>query len=143
MKKAELVNGTKIFVLKIEQFVTLSVFTQALGNQLYTDISPETEKIILKCDSFYFNHTKDMDTDTFEKMVDEFFNNLTFFKELTKKKAEEILRDNLKWHGRDGNMDSGMLEASYERGLIVNKCYDLTREWIIENYPHLRPTTEI
>lgn len=136
MIKAELVSGTKVFVLKIEHLVTLSVFTQALGNQLYTDISPETEEIVNE------SERHNIDTDTYEKTVDEFFNNLTFFKKLTKKKAEEILRDNLKWHGRDGNMDSGMLEASYERGLIVNKCYDLTREWIIQKYPHLKPNNE-
>lgn len=143
MVQAELTDGTKIFVLKIEQFVTLSVFKQALGNELYSQISFEMEEIIKKCDGFYWNHTKDIDNDLFEEKIGEMFEKTAFFKKLTKKKAEEILRDNLRFYGREGNMDSGMFEASYERGLVANKCYDFAREWVIEKYPHLKPTTEI
>lgn len=142
MVKAELTNGTKIFVLKIEQYVSLSVFTKALGNQLYNEISSETEEIIHKCDGFIFDHRKSIDDTKFEEMVDEFFNNLTFFKKLTKSNSEQILRDSLKQYGRDGSIEQELFEASYERGMIVNKCYDLAREWVKEKYPYLKPNEE-
>lgn len=142
MIKAELTNGTKIFVLKIEQYVTLSVFKQALGNELHSQVSAEVEEIIKKCDEFYWNHAKDIDNDRFEEMIGEMFERTAFFKKLTKKKAEEILRDSLRQYGRDGSMDSGMFEASYERGMVVNKCYEIAREWVIRKYPHLKPNEE-
>lgn len=137
MKKAELTNGAKIFVLKIEQFVTLTVFKQALGNELYMQISLEVENIIKDVDVFYSNYAKDIDNDLWEEKINQMFKRNVFFRILTKKKAEEILRHTLMYYGRDGGMDSGMFEASYERGMVVNKCYELAEEWIIKKYPHL------
>ncbi len=46
MIKAELTDGTNIFVVKIEHYVTLSIFTKVLGIEFYDEISQEVEEII-------------------------------------------------------------------------------------------------
>jgi len=39
MIKGTLTTGTNVFVIKIEHFVSLDVFTRALGNEFYCLIS--------------------------------------------------------------------------------------------------------
>jgi hypothetical protein len=46
MKKAELTNGTKVFVLNIQQFVSASVFAVSLRNEFYTEIAEKLEVIL-------------------------------------------------------------------------------------------------
>jgi hypothetical protein len=133
MIKAELTNGTNIFVVKIEHYVTLSIFTKVLGFEFYNDISQEVEKIIGDSEGYFGTLTQ-----VYDSKLDELIDNKPFFKKLTKKKAEELLRINLKMYGREGAIDSSMYEASYERGEALNRCYDMAREWLIEKFPHLK-----
>jgi hypothetical protein len=139
MIKAELTNGTKIFVLKIEHYVTLGVFTKALANEFYNHISERLESVIND------NHYRlSYNTDKFDFELNELItNSKSFFKTLTKKKVEELLRDNLRNYGREGSIDGTLFEASYERGLALNKCHEIAREWLKKKYPHLVSDEEI
>jgi hypothetical protein len=134
MIKAELTDGTNIFVVKIEHYVTLSMFTRALGIEFYDEISQEVEVIIRDSEV----HFRSGLTQVYDSKLDELMDNNSFFKKLTKKRAEELLRFNLKMYGREGSIDSTMYEASYERGEALNRCYDMARQWVIEKFPHLK-----
>ena len=133
MIKAELTNGTNIFVVKVEHYVTLGVFVRVLGNELYNEISEEVEIIVRKIENPFRR-----DVETYEPELDKLISDNSFFKKLTKKRAEELLRFNLKMHGKEGSIDSTMYEASYERGEALNRCYDMAREWVVEKFSHLK-----
>lgn len=141
MTKAELTNGTKIFVLKIEQFVSLSSFTKALGNHFYDLISEKLEKMIIYCDYATPSDWK-FDDEKFKSEVDVLIKEMIKTEKLTKRKVEKILKDSLRLYGREGSKEDGMFEASYERGEALNKCYSTAREWITNKYPHLKPNED-
>jgi hypothetical protein len=135
MKKGELTNGTKVFVLKIEHFVSLDVFARALGNELYDSISQDLEEIIFDFDKIRYRSS--IDFKSFESQLDELLGSSSFIKTLNKKRAEELLRWDLKFYGKKGSIDDFEFEASYERSATLNKCHEITRKWVMEKYPHL------
>ena len=133
MIKGTLTTGTNVFVIKIEHFVSLDVFTRALGNEFYDSISEELENLInTTVERLTWNNGE------FEPGLDKIFETQSFFKKLTKKRAEELLRYNLKLYGKEGSIDTSLYEASYERGEAINRCYKMAREWVIEKFPHLK-----
>lgn len=135
MVKSELTDGTKIFVVKTEHYVSLSVFIRAIRNEFYSTISEEVESIISTTEHSPIRGF--FDSESFEVRIDEYIINHPFFKKLTKSKSEKILRHSLKMYGREGDLDDTLYEASYERGYVLEKCYDIAREWVIKNYPYL------
>ena len=135
MVKSELTDGTKIFVVKTEHYVSLPVFIRAIRNEFYNTISEEIESILFKTEHSPIRGF--FDSKSFEEMIEEFIINHPFFKKLTKSKSEKILRRSLKMYGREGDLDDTLYEASYERGYVLEKCYDISREWVIKNYPYL------
>jgi hypothetical protein len=133
MRKTELTNGAKIFVVNVKQYVSLDVFTRALGNEYYDSISEKLENLINSTvEQFKWSNGE------FEPGLDKLFEDKSFFKSLTKKGAEELLRYNLKLYGREGSIDTSLYEASYERGEAINRCYEVAREWVMKKYPHLQ-----
>lgn len=132
MRKSELTNGTKILVVNIKHFVSIGVFATALRNEFYDSISPELENIIHDdVPQWTYGGEK------FEPKLDELLKNSTFFENLTKIEAEEMLKLNLKYHGKEGSIDTTLYEASYERGEALNRCYNIAREWVEKKFPYL------
>lgn len=132
MRKAELTNGTKVFVLNIQQYVSANVFAVALRNEFYSEISEELEEILNQ-----YAHLRVEDTNLIDERLNNLFTECDFIKNLTKKKAEKILRVNLKMYGREGNIEDETYSASYERGQALNICYEMSLEWVKKKYPHL------
>ncbi|WP_286709986.1 MULTISPECIES: hypothetical protein [Sphingobacterium] len=56
---------------------------------------------------------------------------------LTKKRAEEILKTQIRLFGKQGEHQSGFFESTDEVGEEYNSTYDSVREWIMNKYPHL------
>lgn len=100
MIKGRLQRGDAMFVVRIEHYVTLSVFAKALSEKFYLENG-------------------------------EFPNNLT------KKKAEGILRHRLFFHGNNGELEDGRFEASFEEGETFNAIYDDAFEFVKSKYPWL------
>lgn len=137
MTRAELVNGTKVFVVKIEQLVSLGVFSRALGNEFYTHLSEEIEQIIHDTEHNPFRGH--FDTEGFERSIEELVDGSEFFKRMSKHKAQRLLRANLRLYGREGSIDSTDYEASFERGFALARCRDAAHDWVVQKYPYLEP----
>ena len=54
-----------------------------------------------------------------------------------KQEAEEILRHRLFFHGNNGELEDGSLEASFEEGETFNAIYDDAFEFVKSKYPWL------
>ena len=139
MKKSQLTTGENIFVVRTEHLVTLSVFCIALRNHFYVKLGHKLEDLIRDGEisersrgSYY--PTPISIEDEIRKIIED----ESIFKKLTKKDAEDILKTSLKFYGREGMIEDGDYESSYERGLALNICYDMSREWVIKKYPHLK-----
>jgi hypothetical protein len=71
-------------------------------------------------------------------LSEEFYiNSVPFPENLTKKKAEEILRHRLFFHGIKGELKDGCFEAAYEEGEIFNSLYNKATDFIKNKYPWL------
>jgi hypothetical protein len=132
MKKAELTNGTKVFVLNIQQFVSASVFAVSLRNEFYTEIAEKLEVILNN-----YAYLRVENTELFDESLNNMFLECDFIEKMTKKKAEELLRLNLKMYGKEGSIEDEMYSSSYERGEALNRCYQIALEWVKKNYPYL------
>lgn len=143
MIKSELTNGTKIFVVRTEHYVSLGVFVLALRNHFYVHLSQKIEDLIREEETPErdFGYV-DFKSKNFEEELETIITNEIVINKLTKKKAEEILKHSLKFYGREGQIEDADYEASYERGLALDVIYKIVREWVIKKYPHLKPNEE-
>ena len=82
------------------------------------------------------HYVKDRDFAT--ALTDEYFNkHESFPKNLTKKRAEEILKNSLFFFGLQGQYEDTYFEASYEEGSRRNEIYSDALEWVKSKYEWL------
>lgn len=60
-----------------------------------------------------------------------------FDQALTRRQAVRILKEQLFFHGLNGEYGDGFFEASFEAGNEYNAIYEKCFEWVKKNYPHL------